>query len=592
MNHFRFLFYPFLIVFGLGFLLYLSPIHFVQDYFNIYHYQKIHEIFSLIVGSLVSLIGIYVSVTIVAYEFFRQKSGVDFQKSFSINPKSAYYISFTVLTILFSFVSGITISISSPSDAELTIIYYNIILFCLIILSLIPISLHQFTSLRAEKFVKQELEKVNDKTIFIRASNDIDEQSNIIEQDPLLRIENIIISMIQVNEHLKARSLILKVTKKLIGIITSCEYSDDKDYVTDRTISFVMSLVDSVLAQSNNSLLLKGVWEVSEQAYIEITNRRLYSTELKRFRSVFFERYFSRLFKANHDELIFHGIESLGSIIQDQILENMPEDDCIYYLDHLRSSIDKDFKYPRDRSESDYKISDHWIEISLEFMGIYSFVINRGISLKMPEIINKCFREIQELNFKFHLEKIGLAKESFFLINSADIISDFAYRAFEKDVFMEGSEAKNLLPALYDDLITREHPVARTLLQKYCYFLINLQRNEKLDRWFLGGLTIGDFLTLQGTLGDIAFRCSVEYNKGETARLCLVDCIDTFKIFKEEFERRPPTDYGLYLSVKSRFESILKWINQREIENKELINKLDTLIISFKEEQVLRKTDS
>ena len=70
------------VVVGGGLQFYYFPLRFVPDFFEIKYYTKIYELFNLIISSLVSLIGIYISVSLVAYEFFKQKSGVDFHKSF------------------------------------------------------------------------------------------------------------------------------------------------------------------------------------------------------------------------------------------------------------------------------------------------------------------------------------------------------------------------------------------------------------------------------------------------------------------------------------------------------------------------------
>lgn len=585
LKSYAFILYPILAVFGIGLLIYYSPIYFIPDYLDIYSYSKTYELFSLIVGSLVSLIGVYVSVTIVAFEFFKQKTGVDFQRSFLVNPLSAYYISFTVLTILFSFISNVFISGSNPSNAELSLIYFNIFLFLAIILMLIPVSFRLFSSLRPEKFANKELSKINSETIFIMSSKDIDEQSEYIEQDSLLRIESVIIALIQVNDHSKASFLIQKVIRHLSNIVIDIDNIQDKDYVIDRMISFMMRIVDSTLMQTNNSLLLRGIWISTKQIYDGLIDRKVYSIHFKRFRSAFFERYFSRLFKADHDEMIFEGISCLRIIIQNQVLNNMPKDDRIHDLDHLRSSIQKGFKSESNFNSDDFKVSAHWREVSIEFMSILSFVINRGIILKKPDIVNKCFEEINDLNFNFSLKNPGIYKESFFLIRSSNIITDYAYIAFKKEAFLEGSESNHLTPALFEDLIKREHPAARVVLQKYCLFLIKLQKIGKLERWFLGGLKIGNTFTFFGELGEIAFRCTVEYKNSDTAKLCLTDCIDTYSILKEFFEENPPIDFGLYLCIKNRFENILDWLKEREVNADDVKQKLEGIINSFKSEK-------
>jgi hypothetical protein len=202
--------------------------------------------------------------------------------------------------------------------------------------------------------------------------------------------------------------------------------------------------------------------------------------------------------------------------------------------------------------------------------------------LNKPDLVNKCFETLNDLNFKFHLDEIGKYKLAFLYIKTATIISDYTYRAFEKNIFQEGSDAKNLLPSLFDNLIEKEEISSHTVLCKYCYLLIYLQKINKLDRWFLGGLTIGNLFTLEGDLGQIARRCSYNYHKNKTVQNCLHDCIDTYIILKEYYETKPNNNFDLYIVIKERITTILDILSECKVDNKKLIQKLKLEIKSFK----------
>lgn len=387
-----FIIYPLIIVFGSSFLFYCFPFSFVTDYFDIRHYSKIYELFSLIISSLVSLIGIYITVSLVAYEFFKQKSGIDFQKSFLVNRLNAYYISFTVFTILLSFVSSIIISNSNPTYKEVSIIYYNAILFICVITCLFPIAFNLFSSLRPDKIAYNELNKINSKSIIIQwiPKEGIDKQSEYLENDPLLKIENIVIALITVKDSIKARAIIYKVTIKLSELIISEKNIWDKEYIIDRLISFYIKIIDFSLLQPNNSTVLKSIWFAIDEMYSFTAELKETAYHFEKFNKKFFERYFNRLIQTNNEETLYDGIETIKNIIQKQVLLNMPNDESIPSLNMLRSSIDKTFKYPQNYSKEEILNMSHFNEVAVQLMNNFSFLLNKGIIVNKPELINKC----------------------------------------------------------------------------------------------------------------------------------------------------------------------------------------------------------
>jgi len=582
-----FIYYPILFIVGGGFLFYYFPFPFVPDYFHIKEYLKIYELFNLIVSSLVSLIGIYITVSLVAYEFFKQKSGIDFHKSFLINRLNAYYISFSVLTILFAFVSSIIISSSIPTDREISVIYYNAILFFFAIAFLFPVAFSLFSSLRPENLAHDELQKINSETIFIKAAEngDIDKQTENYENDSLLKVESIVIALVAVNDILKARAIVQKTTLKLSNLIIEEANPKDKEYIIERLIAFYIKIIDFSILQPNNSTILRSIWIAVDDMYSVLLDRKETAKHYEKFNKQFFERYFNRLLQTNNEEIIYDGIKTIRHIIQKQVLFNMADDTTIYSLNTLRSSIDKTFRYPKDYSDEDFRNAGHWHEIAVDLMNCFSYLINKGILLNKSDLINQCFEQINELTFKFHLKSVGIYKQSYFLISSANTICDYTYRAFEKNIFIEGHDAKHLIPSLFESLIEEKHPAARTVLQKYCHLLIHLQQINKLDRWFLGGLTIGDFITTEGDLGGIAKRCAIKFKDGKEIQDCLEDCINAFVILKEYYEKKPPENFGLYSVIKWQFNNIMEWLEREKADNQTVIENLKKIIASFKEKE-------
>lgn len=581
-----FIVYPLIIVSGGSFLFFYFPFSFVADYLDIKNYSKIYELFSLIISSLVSLIGIYITVSLVAYEFFKQKSGIDFQKSFLVNRLNAYYISFTVFTILLAFISSIAIPNSNPTYDEVSIIYFNAILFICVITCLFPVAFNLFSSLRPDKIAYNELNKINSKSIIIQwtPKEGIEKQSEYLENDPLLKIENIVIALITVKDSIKAREIIYKVTIKLSELIISEKDIWNKEYIIDRLISFYIKIIDFTLLQPNNSTVLKSIWFAIDEMYSLSVELKATAYNFEKFNKNFFKRYFNRLIQTNNEETLYEGIDTIKNIIQKQVLLNMPKEESIPSLNTLRSSIDKTFNYPLSYSEEEILNMSHFSEVAVQLMNNFSFLLNKGILTNKPELINKCIEQLNDLNFRFHLKRVGIYIQSFFYISTANTIYDYAYLAFKRDVFIEGHDSNHLTPSLFENLIEEKHPAARTILQKYCYFLINLQKINKLDRWFLGGLTIGNFITTEGELGSIARTCVLNYSNGNEIQDCLEDCINTFNIIKEYYEQYPPENFGLYEVIKWQFENILENMANNKITANDTTRNIESIIASFKDQ--------
>ncbi|MCF8409246.1 MAG: hypothetical protein K9G36_09750 [Crocinitomicaceae bacterium] len=576
--------YSFVVIFSIGIILYYFPFQIIPDFFDISSNTKIYETFNLIISSLVSLIGVYVSVSLIAYEFFKQKSGIDLGESLLLKGKNAYFISTSVVVILFSFCCSILIPNSQLNNHYVTIVYYNYLLFILVIAFLFPVAFNLFSSLRPEKLANDELQKLNNKTIYIRVSdnNDIDEQAEILENDHLVRVETIVFALISVTENIKAQALIQKVTLRLCELIIAEEDKRDKEYIIKRLISFYIKIIDLVSEKPNSGVVLRSIWFSISRMYDLLIERNETSIHYEKFREEFFSRYFNRLFDSNNEEVIFEGISTIRHIIQNQVVKNMADDKEIYSFNGYRSTVEKDFKYPTEYTSNDYKQNEHWNEIAVEMMSCFTFLINKGITLNKPDLLNKCFQELEDLNFKFNLKRIGIYKQTYFYIHTINVTCDYTFRAFEKNVFIEGHDAHHILPVLFKELIQDRHLASRTVLQKYCNLLINLQKINKLDRWFLGGLTIGDFITTEGDLGEIAKHCAINFNNGKETQNCLDDCIETYKILKEYFEANPPQNLGLYNVIKWQLNNILEWLEKEQINADKEINILKNLIQSFK----------
>lgn len=593
MNKYTFSILPAVVVFAIGIGIYFNPFSIFPDCFDIKHYSKTYELFSLIISSLTSLIGIYITVSLVAYEFFKQKSGIDFQKSFLINKTNAIFISFSVSTIIVAFFSSLVIHFETPNYNEISIIYYNSILFFLVLFLLFPVAFNLFSSLNPGKLASEELEKINHKTIFIRHKNgdNIDTQVERIEDDHLNKIQSIVIALISVSDKIKAQAIIVKCAKKIGGLIIDSKNGKEQKYISERLVNFYINTIDYTLLQPNNSGMLNSIWHSVECIYELLINEKQYAHKLADFRKNLFERYFNRLIENNKEEVIIIGIEAIRNIIYNQMVLNMPLDEELYDVNSLRSQVEKDFTYPIEFEDDAHEKSHHWSEISIEFYTYFSILMQKAIKYNKPDLLNKCFDTLNALNADIERkDDLGKYKQCFIYLRSSQMITDYAYSAFEEKVFTRGGDARGLLPTLFDHNIKEGKLYSYTVLQKYCYLLINLQELDKLDRWFLGGLDFGGIIW-EGDLGRIARRCVFNLKKNSIVEKCLKDIIDTYTILKDKFEKSEIKRFDLYSAVKNRLVTISDLINEHQKEYEDLRGYADKAIGDFKTVEEFEKKD-
>ncbi|MDM1376697.1 hypothetical protein [Myroides marinus] len=476
-NNYAFSILPALLVFLIGISIYNTPFYLFPDFFDIKHYSKTYELFNMIISSLTSLIGVYITVSLVAYEFFKQRSGIDFQKSFLINKTNALFISFSVSTIIITFISSLVIDFEKPNYKEVSIIYYNSILFILVLFLLFPVAFNLFSSLNPGKLASEELEKITAKTIYIinKEHANIDEQVERLEDDYLYKVQSIVIALISVSDKIKAKAIIFKSAKKIGKLIIDSKDGNEQKYISKRLVDFYINIIDYTLMQPNNSSLLKNIWLSFEYIYEVLITEKEYAHKLKYFREDFLIRYINRLIANNKEEEIFFGIDVLHNIIHAQMVLNMPIDEELYDLYGLRSQVEKNFTYPSEFSDDAHEKSSHWSEISIEYYNYFSLLMDKAIKYNKPDLLNKCFDTLNELNSKIELkDTLGKYKQCFIYMKSSEMITNYALIAFKEEVFIKCSDAKGLLPRIFEDKINKNKLYTYNVLQRYCWLLIDL----------------------------------------------------------------------------------------------------------------------
>ncbi|MCD8406226.1 hypothetical protein LNJ40_11855 [Tenacibaculum dicentrarchi] len=574
----RIIFTPIILVSILGFLVYKTTIELIPDYLKLQNFSRIYDLHNQILNALVTIFGLYISVSLIAHEVFKQKSGIALNKSLLINKTNIRYIGLLIISIVFVFISSLLIPSTSLKPNEVNVIYFNCYLFLISIFLFVPISFNLFKSLRPEIYAQKELEKLNNENIFIeKINNDIIKQAELIENNPLEKISLITLNLIEKKENIQSFVMINNVTEKLGILITNNNNVNEKKYIIERLISFYIKIIDYSLLLPNNSIILNAIFNSVKSLYGLIEN----ITDLHYFTELFFNRYINRLFENNREESIFESIETFQIIIEEHIKNSLPEHDNIFVLYQYRERFEKGFIYPQDNEEISNGNRD-WDEVNNLFE-IFTMFINKSIKYNKPDILNDCFEKINRLNSNLKHSKVSVYKQMFFYIKSANIISDYTYEAFSKKIFNKGVDAKNVTPILLEQLIINQHPAARTVLRKYCELLIKLQKIDKLDFWFLGGLECGIVIT-EGDLGRIVRRCIFNYEKNQTVKDCLEDCISTYEILKKYYEKNTPSDIRYYYQLKKRFETMTKILNSKNLDFKILNSRISKIINTFETE--------
>ena len=577
----KIIYIPFLSIPIFGFIIYRIPFELIPDYLKLDSFERIYDLHNQILNALVTIFGLYISVTLIAHEIFKQKSGIALEKSLLINKINIQYISFLIISITFVFISSLLLPSKNLNHNELNIIYYNSYIFIVAILLFAPISLHLFKSLKPEFYIEDELNKLDEKSIFIRKiENDIKKQAELIENDPLEIITNVTLNLIEKKDNIQSIVIINNTTEKLGNLILNSSNETDKKYITERLISFYIKIVDYSLLLPNNSFILNSVFNSIESLYGLLVKKNKKITNLKFFTELFFNRYISRLFENNKEEIIIESIEVFQKIIELQIKNSLPKHDNIIILNQYKKFLDDTFVYPEHTNEiTDSNII--WDEISNNLYDIFTIFIEKSIKYNKPDILNDCFEKINRVNSNLEYSKVSKYKRMFFNIKSAVLISDYTYQAFSENVYNKGSDAQNITPILLEVLIINESLSSRKVLQEYCNLLIRLQKIEKLDFWFLGGYNLGIGIS-EGTLGHIARRCIFNYEKNQNVKDCLDDCISAYQELKNYYELHPPSNIQYYYQLKHRLETMIELLNQRELKAEKLKERIKKIINTFK----------
>jgi len=572
-------------------LIWIFPLEIIPDVISLSEFTNVHEQFDIIIGSLVSLIGVYISVTLVAFEFFKQTSGINVYKSILSSRSNTIFISLTITTILISFVNSLLIKSPIESSQQLTALYFNFIIYSIVIIALFPIAFQTFSNLKTINFIQNQIQNLNCSSLtkINSISDEFEETLKNFDNDPLLNIRSILLSLIANNKLTKASLAIDETIVKLVDLIIETNASNTRNILIDRLITFQLGIVDNCLESTNRDSILKNVWNSNYRIYLRLEDQKQPATILSKYREDFFERFYQRLYKHDKEEVILFSLKVIGGIIKNQILNYKLKDENLWVLSSLRRSIQKEYEFDyRNKDESILRFENqHFQEIAIDFLDLFNSIIQKAINYSNPTILNKCFQELKDINFKFRLKDLPEYQSYFFKLRSMRFIFDYAYEAYEKNVFEKGYETQSLLPSLFKDDIHNDVLTSRDIVIQYCLFVLKLQSINKVDRHHLGGLNINGLFVTRGSLGDIANYCLKNLDSKEQSYLTLVEILDTYNLLRKRFKKSKNPDSKTYTKlIKGRLLELEEEINSNGNNSVHILNKIESQLRKYKNKKV------
>ena len=171
----------------------------------------------------------------------------------------------------------------------------------------------------------------------------------------------------------------------------------------------------------------------------------------------------------------------------------------------------------------------------------------------------------------------------FFKIRIARLILDYAYDAYEQNVFNKGYDATFLLPSLFKSEIHNDVLTSREIIKQYCLYVLKLQLIDKIDRYHLGGIDFNGLFVTKGSLGDLAQYCLKYLDTQEISYLSLIDILDTFKLLRKRIKKKKDKDSKAYIQlINSRLEELKQEIKTTGNNSKDILKRINQQLKKFK----------
>lgn len=582
-------------------LISLSSVHFVPDYLGLTSIDK-NVYLSLVIGSVSSILGIVISVTLIRFELVKQRLGRQVNNYFLRNAWFKKLVTLLTVTICWALLVFLA---SSRFDAInlLTHLYAVAILFFVSLLLLFPASYNILISSTSLQIIRHELEKLDDnvmssfthnKDVYFRESYplyDIDENTPI---DILKRLAQ---TFIRENDTNAAKLLLFFSCDHLIKWIGT---SNDRNIVNansnmpmftqiagvsnDRKIirtkiDIITSIWHVIAIESiaqKNIEMLSSLWNTFFQLHAHYAKTKMYLLYLESLDS--FERRFVNLLQQNNMSAVLAlGVKYRGDVMKLHLTENCPDEKYIRDLGIFFGET-----YVR---EENYNAAENieWHLVS----GTRTITdnIRYAIDVNDKHLISESFHTMRSLIYDVvRLENIGAKQKGFMVIRLYNSCACYFLRVAKSENYNEGM----VLPEIFDGSDLGEYVDSDTIYYKrvvsvFSDFVINLCL-LKLDYFAL------NYISLLASLGRY---CREKVNTDKRFLDTCFFVVDTFKYLQPKFEADIVKYRKGYIVLNRQIESVRDWGKSHDTDaDKKLIVYCNSLIATFNPEYLVEQLES
>jgi uncharacterized integral membrane protein len=522
-------------------------VNFTQD--------MLRELISIVIGSLSSVIGIVISVYILAFSLFEKNYSQIAYSKFVNSVELFNYFQLCIFTIIVMINANFLLN-DSISNISINMIGYGIILYILCLILIYPTMKHLIADSKSNKHIEELLKKLNEQTAYeYLKSQEIEKLSN----NPFYKLSIVFSNLVSSNEKIIISNILKKCTqliKEKISSVNGNEANQCRDYIN--------SYVKLYKIFRKYSYDMNQPWIMNELLgeYIKV---RKYGVENKipHFDFVEYEEFINdtclKYISNNEIELTRRYLYFLFDFLKYNIEYNLPHEDDLLIFHHRK----------RIKEKYDHLKSAQWDYISRNILSrieeISNLAIKKGELDLYPTIIilfNTLFSDI--------LDNSKLSKNQ---KRQLIIFSSYQLSRFIKKVIKEHKDYK-FLSIYHEFTIKKSYEVHEelftVLFSDFIQLLPYLAANKRLDNYILNKY---------GTLG----RSIAEYvNKGEIIELAIKklvkSLVSTGKLFIDTINLYSLT---MYVETYKQAESIVIWVKDNKPKNKQLLFELEEILASM-----------
>ncbi len=510
----------------------------------------VSTILSAIIGASASILGIVTAVLILSLEILRRKyAGRAIQEFFKTKLLKGLYVAF-ISTILTSILS---LSQIDPiiEESNFYLIYLSIGLFIYSILILFP---HLKKILTSSVSNSKIIEIVNDIDYRdINENNELylgthkDKFLDILENNPLLQLEEMIINSISNNDRKTPIRIIIELSKKLESIINSLTEMDyRRDYINGFTHIFGLAVKESIY-HNQYEIAFTTIGEM-RNLHLLFADKKVKWSDMIEFNETFNSIVKYALLK-DADKIVTRCLHTYAGINNAHFKKNTPKEDDIWDM-RIRKGLKRDEKV-------DHDISLHWQHVSDDYIRNISNICEEAISLNMVSVVRTGLSAIDSINtFVIQSKSLGDYQKEYILRNSyyssTNILEQCIPNKNMKSIIRYIHRSWVVDKALDENTIYSKIPL--TSLGK---ILQSLSKAKKLNYMLLNDL---------GTVGR---GCVRKVHKNKLNRESVEYISEVFNRLRKDIGE-PITDYDFRIlkDIYSQQQSLLEFMERTKVEDK------------------------